>query len=156
MKIGDRLRAATDSFGPGALWIPVAVAAAIAACSVFLAIDLMTGGYVFNAHPDIKAQTPWLFVVAMTVAVAAGGNALLRSSESVWRSWQFRIGLPVVLLAVILFLVADAQTKSLEYILFTPDGRLLRPAFPYARAVFDAFALVGQFAMLVTLRRRDS
>ena len=144
-----------DSFGPGALWAPVAVAAVVAAVGMFLVIDLMTGKFAFNTHPDIKVQAPWLFVVLLTAAVAAGGKALLRSSDSVWRSWLFRIGFPVVLLAGIIFLVADAQTNSFEYLFLASDGKLLRPALPYARAVFDAFALVGQFAMLVVLRRRD-
>lgn len=155
MKIGERLRAATDSFGPGALWVPAAIAAVVAACGAFLSVDLMTGKLVFNTDPDLRSQAPWLFVVVMTVAVAAGGKALLRSSDSVWRSWLLRIGFPVVLLAAIIFLVADAQTRALEYLFLSSDGKLLRPALPYARAVFDAFSLVGQFALLIVLRRRD-
>ncbi|EFV14670.2 hypothetical protein HMPREF9336_00462 [Segniliparus rugosus ATCC BAA-974] len=141
-----------DSTGPATLWIMVAIAAVDAAVGAFLATNYFTGALVFNAHPDLKTQTPWVFVVAMTVAVASGAKALLRASDTMWRSWLFRIGLPVVLLAVIIFLVADAQAAAPEYIFFKDDGTLLRPAFPYVRAVFAAFSLVGQFALLVRLR----
>jgi hypothetical protein len=153
VKISDRIRGAVDSLGPRALWILVAVAAVDALCGVFLVKDFVTGALVFDRHPHIRAQMPWLFVVALTVAIAAGADALLRSSETMWRSWLLRIGIPVALMSVIIFLVADAQATSFAYVSIRDDGTAVRPAWSYQRAVFAAFSLLGQFALLVRFRR---
>ncbi|ADG97231.1 hypothetical protein Srot_0751 [Segniliparus rotundus DSM 44985] len=156
MKIAERIRGAADSLGPRALWILVAVAAADALCGAFLATDFVTGALVFDTHPHIRPQMPWLFILALTVAIAAGAGPLLRSSETMWRSWLLRIGVPVALMSVVIFLVADAQATSFAYVAIRDDGTAVRPAYPYLRAVFAAFSLLGQFALLVRFRRNDN
>jgi hypothetical protein len=155
MGIGERIKTASDSIGPGALWISVAVAVIVVLCGTFLASDVMTGAVVFGVKLSLRYQVPWLFVVGMTIAVALCGRALLGSSESMWRSWLLRLGLGSALFSAVLFLVADAQVHSIDYIALSGNGVFLHPAYPYTRAAFAAFALIGQFALLAFLRRRD-